>query len=262
MTTHGSRTGISRREVLGLLSAFGVTAFFGCGGDSGSEAATSTPAPSATPTPSPAALSCVVTPAETEGPFFVDERLNRSDLTSGTTNPAVVGGLPLTLRLAVHQVNGDACLPMAGAQVDVWHADALGTYSDEQSEGTAGRTDLRGYQLTDQGGAVRFQTVYPGWYPGRTVHIHFKIRTFASSGATAFDFTSQLYFDEAVTDVVFAKAPYNSRGRRDTTNAADMIYSAAGPDGAASGSHLMLAVEPASTGSGYVASFAIGLRTS
>jgi len=261
MIGKGDRTMMSRRGVLGLLGVLGVKALAGCSGDSGSDAATSTPAPGSAPTPSPATLSCIVTPAETEGPFFVDERLDRSDLTSGTSNPAVIGGLPLVLRLAVYQVNGDACVPIAGVQVDVWHADAVGTYSDEQSEGSVGRTDLRGYQLTDQSGAVQFRTIYPGWYPGRTVHIHFKIRTFTGSGATASDFTSQLYFDETTTDAVFASAPYNSRGPRDTNNAADSIYSAALADGTPSGSHLMLDLAPAGSGSGYVAGFTIGLRT-
>src|SRR5439155_4100443 len=98
--------------------------------------ATSTPSrsPTAATTQTPATLSCVVTPAETEGPYFVDEKLNRSDLTSDTTEPAVFNGLPLSLQLRVYTVNGNACTPLASAQVDVWHADAVGVYSDEQAQ--------------------------------------------------------------------------------------------------------------------------------
>jgi protocatechuate 3,4-dioxygenase beta subunit len=221
-------------------------------------AATSTPTASPTPTPTPGALSCVVTPAETEGPYFVDVRLNRSDLTSGTTRPGVVNGLPLLLKFGVFTVAGNACTPLAGAVVDVWHADAVGVYSDEQVQNTLGETYLRGYQFTDQAGAASFTTIYPGWYPGRTVHVHFKVRIFSASGATTFEFTSQVFFDDTITDLVLANAPYNSRGQRDTRNANDMVYNTAGTAGA----RLLADLQPATSGAGYVASFTVGLQLS
>src|SRR5262249_47377991 len=132
--------------------------------------------------------SVVVTPAETEGPYFVDENLNRSDLTSNTTDANVLNAVPLTLQLKVYRVNGSAITPLTGAHVDVWHADANGVYSDEQALNTAGQTFLRGYQVTDSSGAVQFTTIYPGWYRGRTVHIHFKVRTYAASGSKTYEF--------------------------------------------------------------------------
>jgi intradiol ring-cleaving dioxygenase-like protein len=111
-------------------------------------------------------------------------------------------------------------------QVDVWHCDAGGLYSDEAANNTVGKKFLRGYQITDANGAVQFTTIYPGWYSGRTIHIHFRIRTFDGSTTTS-NFTSQLFFDETITNTVLAQSPYNTRGTRDTTNATDNIYSAA-----------------------------------
>ena len=133
-----------------------------------------------------------------------------------------------------------------GAVVDVWHCDAEGTYSDIARSGTSGEDFLRGYQVTDANGNATFTTIYPGWYQGRTVHIHFKIRTdpAASSGL---EFTSQLFFDEGVTAEVFTQTPYSGRGTQDTTNSNDGIFS----------SELLLV--PARSGSGYAANFAIGV---
>src|SRR5262245_11395418 len=168
------------------------------------------------------AAACDVTSPETEGPFFVDELLNRSDITFDPFDGSVAAGVPLLLRINVFRTDA-ACAPAAGVQVDVWHASAAGQYSDEGSLDTAGRKFLRGYQITDASGAVEFTTIYPGWYPGRTVHIHFKVRTF-DGAQTTFDFTSQLYFDDAVNDQVLAMAPYAARGPRDTTNAMDGIF--------------------------------------
>jgi protocatechuate 3,4-dioxygenase beta subunit len=101
--------------------------------------------------------SCVLDPTTTKGPYWVDERLNRSDIRSDTTGKASPNprpGLPLTLELAVSAYASGACTPLQGAQVDIWHC------------------FLRGYQVTDANGIARFTTIYPGWYSGRTVHIH------------------------------------------------------------------------------------------
>ncbi|HVO89749.1 MAG TPA: twin-arginine translocation pathway signal protein [Casimicrobiaceae bacterium] len=159
---------------------------------------------------------CVLTPAVTEGPFFVDERLNRSDLTADARTPGVAGGLPLRLVLTLHSVRS-ACAPLAGVQVDVWHCDAQGNYSDVGS--LRGARFLRGYQVSDAAGRVAFRTIYPGWYPGRTVHIHIKARRFDPDGRRTYEFTTQLFFDEALNDSVLALPAYTSRGRRDTRNA-------------------------------------------
>ncbi|MGE3238009.1 MAG: intradiol ring-cleavage dioxygenase [Thermoleophilia bacterium] len=197
-----------------------------------------------------AATSCVLTPAKTEGPYFVDERLQRSDIRSDPTGTgATRTGVPLTLRIAVQRADGD-CAPQAGVQVDVWHCDARGLYSDVASEGTTGQKWLRGYQVTGDDGVATFTTVYPGWYRGRAIHIHFKVRVL--NGATeAYEFTSQLFFDDALSDVVMAQPAYAGRGARDTRNAQDGIY---GADGAA--------LTPALTGdvdAGYAATLTVGL---
>lgn len=100
---------------------------------------------------------------------------------------------------------------MTGAYVDVWHCNALGVYSDVQAQGTVGKKFLRGYQVTNRHGEVRFRTIYPGWYSGRTVHIHVKVRLFVGSQET-YEFTTQFFFNDAITDEVFELAPYNQRG--------------------------------------------------
>src|SRR5262249_6994888 len=131
-----------------------------------------------------------------------------------------------------------------GAMIDIWHCDGLGNYSDVGSY--IGHDFLRGYQYTDANGQCGFTTVYPGWYTGRTVHIHFKIRM------VGYDFTAQLYFDDNLTDVIFANnAPYNTRGPRTTRNSQDGIYQQGGDQ-------LLLTCVPNGTG-GYTATFTIGL---
>jgi protocatechuate 3,4-dioxygenase beta subunit len=165
---------------------------------------------------------CSLSPAMTEGPYFIDERLNRSDLTAGATHAGVTQGLPLAFDINVVSAQGTGCLPLAGVQIDVWHADAEGTYSEFGSG--AGQSFLRGYQVTDTTGRVTFKTIYPGWYQGRAIHIHVKARLFSAAGNQTFEFNSQLFFDEAVNDVVNARAVYNTRGTRDTRDSQDSIY--------------------------------------
>ena len=175
-----------------------------------------------------------MSPEQTQGPFFVEEKLNRSDLRVDPANGAVSPGVSLCLLLSVNQVADNSCTPLTGAVVDVWHCDALGSYSDVRdnaggSGDTRGRKFLRGYQVTDGQGRVEFQTIYPGWYQGRTVHLHYKIRTNRSS-EVGHEFTSQLFFDEAITDQVHAQQPYAQKGRRDTTNSSDGIFARGGND--------------------------------
>jgi protocatechuate 3,4-dioxygenase beta subunit len=156
-----------------------------------------------------AAPSCVVVPALTEGPYFVDEKLNRADIPSDPSNGSVKDGAPLNITVRVSQMNGSACAPLAGARVDVWHCDAAGVYSDASDPGfnTQGQQFLRGYQVTAADGTAQFTTIYLGWYQGRAVHIHFKIRADPDS-ETGHKFTSQWFFDEALTDQVHAQPPY------------------------------------------------------
>jgi protocatechuate 3,4-dioxygenase beta subunit len=169
--------------------------------------------------------SCVVRPEQTEGPYFVDEKLNRADIRVDPTDGSVRPGVPLRLQFNVSQISGGNCDALSGAMLDVWHCDASGVYSDARDSqfDTRGKKFLRGYQITDAKGIARFETIYPGWYEGRAVHIHFKIRA-DSASSRAREFTSQLYFDEAVTDQVHRQSPYNRHGHRTTLNASDFAY--------------------------------------
>lgn len=178
-----------------------------------------------------AKAACTLTTSETEGPFWVDEMLNRSDIRPDPSTGVLQPGVPLRLTINVSENQAGACSPVAGAYVDIWHCNALGAYSDVSGSGnpnTVGQKWLRGYQVTDAHGNVRFLTIYPGWYMGRTVHIHFRVRKF-SGATTTFNFTSQMYFDDAISNAIFAStAPYNSHtGRNPATNGADNLYNAA-----------------------------------
>ena len=198
------------------------------------------------------ALACVVRPELTIGPYFVDERLERSDIRSNSSDNSVKEGLPLTLNINVASVSNNDCIPVEGAQVDIWHCDAQGQYSGVSDQGfdTSGQDFLRGYQRTDANGAVRFQTVYPGWYPGRAVHIHFTIRTQGADGGE-YQFTSQFFFDDALTDQVHSLEPYSSKGQRDRRNSDDNIF-------LGGGDQLLLNLQGDTT-NGYTGSMNIGL---
>src|SRR5438132_1078515 len=211
---------LSRRELLGYMAATAAAMLVGCERRQSDLAnATSASSQTGTGTGTKATPSCVVRPEQTEGPYFVDERLNRSDIRSDPSDGSVKDGIPLQLVLRVSQISGNGCTPLAGAMVDLWQCDALGVYSDvrDRSFDTSGKKFLRGYQVTDNHGSAEFITIYPGWYPGRTVHIHFQIRTDAAS-RRGDEFTSQLYFEESTTDKIHLQVPYVSRGRRTPTN--------------------------------------------
>ncbi len=230
---------LSRRQALALIGASGAALLTGA-----------RPARAAAPVAPP---SCVARPQQTEGPFFVEEELNRSDIRSDPRTGVVKPGVPLRLAFKVSRMSGASCAPLAGARVDIWHCDAAGRYSDARNRGSpsAGEKFLRGYQRTDAAGTARFLTIYPGSYGGRAVHVHFKIRTAAPSAA-AYEFTSQLYFDDALTDRVYALAPYAAGRRRSMRNADDFLFR----DG---GSQLLL--NPVQDAQGYAATFEIGLQT-
>jgi protocatechuate 3,4-dioxygenase beta subunit len=169
---------------------------------------------------------CVAQPRQTEGPYFVDERIRRSDIRVDSTTGTASAGAPLELRFEVQRVSADGvCSLLPGAQVDIWHCDALGVYSDvaDRRVDTTGQNFLRGYQVTDEEGRVRFDTIYPGWYRGRAVHVHFKVRVPGDGGRTD-EFTSQLYFDDDLTNRVHALEPYAANKGQRLLNARDMIF--------------------------------------
>lgn len=238
----------SRREILRFFGGTATTLLLGCGRDRSISSATRGDAIAyAAELP-----ACVVRPEQTEGPYFVDEKLNRSDIRVEPSDGSVKPGLPLRLQFHISRVAGGSCVPLAGAIVDVWQCDALGAYSAarDRSFDTRGKKFLRGYQLADSKGIAQFLTIYPGWYEGRAVHIHFKIRVQDAAQRTL-DFTSQLYFDESITDQVHDAAPYKSRGRRSTTNDADFIFRRGGKQ-------LMPLITK--DAQGYTARFDIGLQ--
>ena len=218
---------LSRKEALKLLGFGSAAAFLAACAPN----ATSTLVPTVISTQESSgtstALDCIVRPELTIGPYFVDDQLQRSDIRSEPSDNSIKEGIPLTLNLTVASVGGNSCTPIEGARVDVWQCDANGQYSDvsdaNQGFDNTGKKFLRGYQLTNANGAVQLNTIYPGWYSGRAVHIHFTIRT-KGADSQAYQFTSQFFFDDALTDQVHALQPYASKGQRDTRNANDNIF--------------------------------------
>ena len=160
------------------------------------------------------AVACVLTPEQTDGPYYIAGEKYRRDITEGRS------GVPLFLRLRV--VDASTCKPIKGAAVDIWHADAAGVYSGFGA-GAKSRTFMRGIQRTDANGLVRFRTVYPGWYRGRTVHIHVKVHV-----AGNVVHTGQLYFPDSLTDKIFRRKPYSRRPHRTTRNASDFVFAQGG----------------------------------
>ncbi len=237
---------INRRKTLALLGGAGAAVLFNGNKPESVEAATCTPA----------------TPTVTEGPYWVDEKLLRSDIRTDPSTGVAREGIPLSLAITVQNLSGSDCAALVGAYVDIWHCDAIGIYSDEStynpgggtgSVNTKGQKFLRGYQITGDSGQVRFTTIYPGWYSGRTIHIHVRIRTV--SGSTVLDdFVSQIFFDETINNTVLAQTPYSNRtSARDTTNARDMVYTGA------QNPTRMLANTSGSNAAGYSAAITIGV---
>ena len=154
-------------------------------------------------------------PQQTEGPYYLEDDLLRADITEGKP------GVPLEVVVIVRRISD--CEPLVGVPVDIWSCDARGVYSGYPGqlggEDTTGETYMRGTQLTDNVGVATFTSIYPGWYPGRSVHIHFKVHPTAMT-----EVTSQLYFPEAVTTEVMAVAPYSDHGPSQTSNAEDGIF--------------------------------------
>jgi protocatechuate 3,4-dioxygenase beta subunit len=195
---------VTRSGSLLRLGGF-FAALLGVGGWRLAEAEGSGPAAVAS-----GAVSCVLTPEQTEGPYYITNEKLRRNITEGRA------GAPLVLRLFV--VDASTCKPIKGAAVDIWHADAGGVYSGFGA-GSGNRTFMRGIQRTDARGLARFRTVYPGWYRGRTVHIHVKVHV-----AGNVVHTGQLYFHDSWTDRVFRRKPYSRRPSRDTRNATDFVF--------------------------------------
>ena len=207
---------LSRRQALGTVLAAPATAVLA----ETVHAAEATPAAADQPPG-----QCRLFPQAVEGPFYLDPKLVRSDIADGRA------GVPLRLELRI--IESGTCAPIPNARVDVWHADADGIYSGYAGQGagrsvsTKGDSFLRGTQTTDADGYVRFQSIYPGWYPGRTPHIHVKLFIGEKRVATA-----QVYFPDEFSARIYATyAPYKSRSIADTTNDQDGIFRSGERDG-------------------------------
>ena len=202
------------------------------------------------------AVSCMLTPELTEGPYYIANEKLRTNITEGRP------GTPLTLKLAV--VDASTCRAISGALVDIWHCDAGGIYSGYSSlssgaaapgpggpGGHQAPTDklnfMRGIQKTNAQGIATFQTVYPCWYRGRTVHIHVKVHI-----GGRVEHTGQLFFPDSLTDTVYKKRPYSNRPGRDMRNADDSIFRNGG-------SKSLLALHR--SGNGYVGAITMGVAT-
>ncbi|MEA2154648.1 MAG: hypothetical protein QOE11_788 [Solirubrobacteraceae bacterium] len=204
---------LTRRQTIGAIGAVGAGAVLAGGlrlggpGDSVSVAE--------------AASACALTAEQEEGPFYVDlERIRRSIVENRT-------GVALLLRIKV--VDAKTCKVVKGAAVDIWHADATGRYSDESSNRTSGQTWLRGVQLTDAHGAAEFKTVYPGFYQGRTPHIHAKVHIGGSAHGSKYSggrvsHNGQLFFPESISAQVYRLSPYTKDPNSLTHHNADSIY--------------------------------------
>jgi protocatechuate 3,4-dioxygenase beta subunit len=202
---------VTRRQALAGLGTVTLGAVLAACGDDDDGGASATAEPHSTPSATAGLFddtsSCTLTAEQTEGPYYLDADSIRSDIREDRD------GTPL--RLAIRVREAERCTPLADALVEVWHCDASGTYSGFGEE--EGDRYLRGAQVTNADGIVQFRTIYPGWYPGRTPHIHVKVHVDRRTVLT-----TQLYFDEQTNARVYANAPY--RQGRDQTNASDGIF--------------------------------------
>jgi protocatechuate 3,4-dioxygenase beta subunit len=184
--------------------------------------------------------SCVLSPEMTEGPYWIDDTLTRRDVTED------LRGMPLVLRLTV--VRATTCRPIKNADVEIWHTAPDGEYSG--FDGSSGSRYLRGHQKSDAAGRVRFDTLFPGWYHGRTPHIHLKVHVGGDEVHTG-----QLFMSEKLTRAVYRTRYYASRGQADTSHAEDMIY---GDGGARSTLRIR---RRSGSRKGYVGRLELGVRT-
>ena len=257
--------GLNRRSALRLIGGLVGTAFVaGCGGGGGSTTSsltttgtTTTGTTTTTTTGTTTGTTGAVTPEGEIGPYFTDDSAtgyNRSNILSNLDGTSAQTGIPLTLRIYIYD-SENSFTAVAGAQVDIWHCNASGVYSNESVESTLGQSWLRGYQLTDSTGLVTFTTIIPGWYEGRTTHIHLRVRSKYSEASSTSDGTNttQLFFSQAVLDYIYTNvSPYNTKGKDTTTNVSDHVYT---PEIKGE----MLLTLTGDYTSGYAATFAINL---
>jgi protocatechuate 3,4-dioxygenase beta subunit len=250
MTQQEHLVGLRRREVLVILGGIGAAASWPISRALGAIAKVSPDGVIGS-----AAAACVLTPEVTSGPYYIANHLIRRNITENQP------GLPLVLHLKVQHAT--TCKPIQGANVEIWHANALGVYSGYGSGSSPGGgggggghatptnklTFLRGHQISDAGGEVIFDTIYPGWYRGRAPHIHIKVHV---GGSVVH--TGQLFLADPTSDAVYRTAHYKSHGQPDTTDARDSIYKQAG------GSSALVKLTKQAGNAGYAGTITLGIK--
>ncbi|MER5196333.1 intradiol ring-cleavage dioxygenase [Streptomyces sp. NPDC002884] len=272
MTGNHKDSTITRRRALavtgGTVAAGGLavagyqSAFADSAADTGATASAS-----ATSTSTSSSCMTLMT-SVTEGPYYLDGALVRKDITEGKS------GVPLTLRLTVVDAT-DGCTPVSGAAVEIWHCDAWGYYSGyttanpggsapaESEDGSTADDDtyLRGYQIANANGVVKFETIFPGWYTPRTCHIHLKVHTGGAKEDGTYEggkvnYTGQLFFPDDVAEEIFTLEPYAQHSGSYTTLDNDMVYDGGGTS---SGLLALKAVHKADPSKGYKGSITLGV---
>jgi len=270
MTGHHKDKTITRRRALavtgGTVAAGGlaVAGYQSAFADTGTTAETTA---TASATSSESACMTLMT-SVTEGPYYLDGALVRKDITEGKS------GVPLTLRLTVVDAT-DGCTPVPGAAVEIWHCDAWGYYSGyttanpggsapaESEDGSTANdaTYLRGYQIANANGVVKFETIFPGWYIPRTCHIHVKVHTGGEKEDGTYEggkvnYTGQFFFDDDIAQEIFTLEPYSRHSGSYTTLDNDMVYDGGG---ASSGLLTLKAVKKADPSKGYKGFLTLGI---
>ncbi|MET9506671.1 intradiol ring-cleavage dioxygenase [Streptomyces sp. NPDC006622] len=273
MTGNHKDTSITRRRALavtgGTVAAGGlaVAGYQSAFADTATETETTTAATTASAT-STGGTCMTLMSSVTEGPYYLDGALVRKDITEGKS------GVPLTLRLTVVDAT-DGCTPVPGAAVEIWHCDAWGYYSGyttanpggsapaESEDGSTADdgTYLRGYQIANANGVVRFETIFPGWYTPRTCHIHLKVHTGGEKEDGTYEggkvnHTGQLFFADDIAEEVFTLAPYARHSGTYTRLDDDMVYDGGG---ASSGLLTLKPVKKADPSKGYKGSLTLGV---
>lgn len=274
MTGNHKDTSITRRRALavtgGTVAAGGlaVAGYQSAFADTATDAGASASA-SATSTSTSTSSSCMtLMTSVTEGPYYLDGALVRKDITEGKS------GVPLTLRLTVVDAT-DGCTPVSGAAVEIWHCDAWGYYSGyttanpggsapaESEDGSTAddSTYLRGYQIANANGVVKFETIFPGWYTPRTCHIHLKVHTGGEKEDGTYEggkvnYTGQLFFPDDIAEEIFTLEPYSKHSGSYTTLDNDMVYDGGGTS---SGLLTLKAVHKADPSKGYKGSITLGV---
>ncbi|MDL5206334.1 intradiol ring-cleavage dioxygenase [Streptomyces sp. ALI-76-A] len=270
MTGNHRNTSITRRRALAVTGGTVAAGGIAIAGYQSAFADTATTAEaSASASAASTGGTCMqLMSSVTEGPYYLDGALVRKDITEGKS------GVPLTLRLTVVDAT-DGCTPVPGAAVEIWHCDAWGYYSGyttanpggsapaESEDGSTANdsTYLRGYQVANANGVVKFETIFPGWYTPRTCHIHLKVHTGGQKEDGTYEggkvnYTGQLFFADDIAEEIFTLEPYAKHSGTYTTLDDDMVYDGGG---ASSGLLTLKAVHKNAPSKGYKGSLTLGV---